>query len=1200
MRAPAGAPPASVRMNGSEALLRIAPAKLGRTAAVVVLADFLDAGERRELAATLKARLARTPRNESLAITVLRGGELIPLPPVKTAAALEKELAWAAEGEGGDGVPGGRDGLGAGAEALYDLLLGTAPEGQESWREWVWAGRLPAPREGLVRRFLRAKLARLLGEMRLRLVVWPEQEAKWLPVWTGSEKEKWLEGEWEAPPAAEGFEIREAEVAGEAMPVLALAPGFRAPSVAALAPFLDIVEEVSGEQAGEQQLLALRQGLEIYPNFVPALEAGARLAERLENHGAAADLLARLERFRPGDANLLRRRAVACWKGKTSDAEAVLRRAVEAMPKDAELLEWLARLRLAAGDVKESYGLLLRSLEVRPDSDVLWWIAADLAKELGDEAGERRALREALNREPGRADRRVRLIELALRAGDAEGARRALIEAETLPTEDAGILESYASGWEKLREREKALEYWKKTAAAAPGYEPARLAVCRLLEEKEAWEESLKAAEEGLEALPASPGLHLARARALERLGRIQDARRALREASAATGDAAVLEARARLEELFGGRGAVQAWGALLNRLEGEGAEAERREPVRKKALQVALREGDAAEAARLLQLPEADAAASSGAGGERGVVIPGGMRLLNYLSGIGGPEDPREYLAAFARAVTQRTLIVAEKQWNEYRERVIEHYDRLMKLREPFPLTHEGTEVVLEAKTPAQRRQAQRVLDLLGYRLRTRRGGVEVEARTGSDEARRQTLAAGLELDERAVEESLAGGKAYRFRIQDDLAQVVPGERAWAAMMKRHANPLGFAGMLVLEPALARLYAGLVSAGQAAAEALTARISIQKLAEDNGLLLYLYGPAMSLDERGRCPVPGGESAEAVWQAMAGVSPREGARFLEALLKKDDGMLLAFFAAMHGVTEERQRWFLRDVERARKFYRIMKDAPEWGGKGGRMVRESPILTLFRELPLEEDGSVRFPGGPQVWQVARGVSDVSRIARLERKAQRARPAEEEEILERMARERYREGRQRFSQLENFLMVVRMEEALGRRLEPREALILTQQFSRYEWGYPLLTALSGLGEKELLAFFAWAESLEQLDWKMRNLSIGLVSHVALLEGLLQRAGRLEAGEAAAILGELCASMRGVEDPGRMADAAQKALSRIATALGARAGGLQQALEDALLGREESAAGRRQAQTRREPRLRQSRRRRRSSRSCNCRSR
>lgn len=99
----------------------------------------------------------------------------------------------------------------------------------------------------------------------------------------------------------------------------------------------------------------------------------------------------------------------------------------------------------------------------------------------------------------------------------------------------------------------------------------------------------------------------------------------------------------------------------------------------------------------------------------------------------------------------------------------------------------------------------------------------------------------------------------------------------------------------------------------------------------------------------------------------------------------------------------------------------MKDSPEWDGQGARLVRDSPMLALSRELPLEEDGSVRFPGGAQVWQVARGASNLGRIARLERRARRVRPAEEDEILERIERERYGVNRGRFSRLDNFLMV-----------------------------------------------------------------------------------------------------------------------------------------------------------------------------------
>lgn len=1134
---------------------------------MIILADWLDESDRPELTSILKQRLTQAPRKEDFSAAVVRGTEILPLPPVRTAAALEKELAWALEGGENPGWTR------PSPEELWDLLLGMAPEAGEAWREWLWAGRLPAPRDERVRNYAAARLFRLLGESRVFLTLWPQQETDWLPVAPEARSGKWLEAEWESGVAARGFEIRWAELGGQRWPVIAAAPGFRLPGVGPLAVWLEAVRQASQESADAAVLQQIRQGLELYPNHIPGLEAGAALAERLQDFRAAWELLERLEKARPGDLTVLRRHAAAAWRTRSHEAEPVLRRAVDAMPRDAELLEWLARTRLSLGDRKEAYALFQRSLGVQPDQTDLWWITADLAKALNDGPGERGALREALNREPGRADRRARFIALSLDAGDGNAVRRALEEAEPLPTNDLAVIEQYATAWEKLAEPARAMPYWERSIALHPEFERGHLSLARLHAVGGAWQESLSASLRGLEKLPVSPGLHLARARALRELGRLQDARRALAEAVQATRDVSVLEARAELEDLFGGQGAVAAWQELLDRLRQDSSNGDRLQETRQRALRAALREGAAEEAGKLLELPETPAdARPATARGERGVLIPGGVRLLSHLSGIGGPEDPGEYMIAFARAVVQRSLFAAEKQWNEFSERLIEHYDRLLRIRKPFALTHEGTEIVLSVESQKARQQTQQILDLLGYRLRQSRGRISIEAQAKSSRAKRQNLAAALDLDDRELEESLDGKRPYRFRIVDEFAPVVLGDKVWEAALQRHVNPLGFAGMLLKEPEMARLFAGLSSAGPAAARALLASFAMRRLAGDYGMLVYLYGPVMSLDEQGRCAVPGGEGAERIWEELAGASPRDGPRFLEALLKKDRGMVLAYFAALHGATAGRQRWFLQSPERAKLFYRLMKDSPEWDGQGARQVRDSPILSLLRELPLDEEGGVRFPGGAQVWQVARGASGLDRIQRLERRAQRARPAEEDDILERMARERYGVNRNRFSQLENFLMAARVEAALGRPMEPREALILSQQFALYGWAYPLFVALPALGEKEFQAFFAWAESLDGFSTPSRNLSIGFVSHIALLEGLLHRSGRLDGAEAASILGELCTGMRAAEDPALMAGAALKALRRIAFALEAPTGALQSALEAALLGPEETAAGKR----------------------------
>jgi tetratricopeptide (TPR) repeat protein len=1162
---PAGqAPPTAGRIGGKEVALRAVPAAMENAPTVVVLADWIEAEDRPRLSGFLRQMLAELPRKEQMTVVVVRGSELLPMAPVKTFAALEKELEWALEG----GSAGGEARIAA--EALFDLLLSTAPEPNEKWREWVWAGRLPQLPEPFLGQYLRARLVRVAGQVRARLSVWPPQEPEWPILPPQRAGSRLYEMEWETGECEEGFELARLEAETHEWPVLLTAPGFRPPSLQDLSGLLRSAVDAKQDGAGAGELERLRKALQAYPNSMAALQAGLALAEKLDDAENAAFFLSRLWRKNPEDAALLRRYAMAAYRSRSPEAESLLRRARTAMPRDAEVLERLGRLRLAEGDGQEAYALFSESLEAQPENITLWWIAADLARTLNNETAERRALRQALNREPGRIDRRARLLSLALKAGETAEARQALEEVWDKPPDEAPLLGQLAAAWEELGEPDRAFVLWQRAAGVEESFEKAHLALARILADRSDWAGSLKASERGLNSVPKSAGLHLARARALERSGRWQDARRALREAAEAIPEAEVLRTRAETERLFGGPEAWKAWERFYSALPEQGPLAAERPKALRNTIVAALQQGAAEVASRLLQLPEAPAGNTAAGGRDRGVLIPGGIRLLSYITDIGGPGDPGEYLQSFARSVAQRSMFLPENRWEKQVQPWMEHYERLLEIRKMFPLTHEGTTVVLSAGTHKDRQRTQQVLALLGYRFRVSRDRIRIEPQTKGERAKRQTLAAALDLDDREMEKALSEGRKYEFRIVDDFAPVPLGEKAWETAMKRRVNPMGFAGMLLLEPRLALVYAGLASAGETAAQALAAQFGIDRLAGDFSMLLFLYGPAMALDSQGRCAAPGGEAAERIWGSLAGESPRNGARFLAATLRKDGGMLLAWFSALQGTSPERQRWFIENPQRARTFYELMKASPEWDGSAAKMVRRSPLLTLIRELPLEDDGSLRFPGGAQVWQVAKGTSGLSRISSLEKRAQKAKPAEEERLLEQIARQRYTVDQYRFSQLENFLMAARVEDAFGRRLEPKEALILSQQFARYEWAFPLILGLPALGETELLSFFAWAESLDGLQVEALNFQVGLVGHLAVLEGLLVRSGRLEGAEASRILDALCRQMRGVEDFAVMGEAASKALSAIGAAIGVQPGAIQQAIEEALFGPEESLLG------------------------------
>ncbi|MCS7316640.1 MAG: tetratricopeptide repeat protein, partial [Bryobacteraceae bacterium] len=522
----------------------------------------------------------------------------------------------------------------------------------------------------------------------------------------------------------------------------------------------------------------------------PAWQAGAALAERLGDVPQAAFFLESLARRLPDDREVLRRYALALARSApAARAQPALRRAVEAFPGDARLWELLARARIEQRAFAEAHELARRSLHLDPNNVTLWWIAADLARDLGNLPAEREALRAALDREPDRADRRARLVALALEAGDGPQARKALEEAEGKTPDDVAILEAYAAGWERLGEPERALQLWFRSVQVDGRFERGYVAAARLLGAAGDWERSLTTALRGLERLPDSAPLHLAHAQALRELGRLQKARKAIRSASRAVPDPSLAKLGAEIEELFGGPDATAAWGRYLELLEGADAAEEERRRARTRAIFTALRDGQLEAAVRWMGITDRDAVQGQHQPGES-ITIPGGVKVLQFLSNIGGPTDPAEYLVTFSRAIVQRSEAMASEQWKRQTEPLLEHYERLAQLRALFPPSAEGTTVALETASKAGAQRTRKVLELLGYRLRVSRGRVSIEPRMDKDRAQRQALAAALEWDERAAAASLQAGRPFVFRLVDDAAPVVLGERAWAEWLQRYRNP--------------------------------------------------------------------------------------------------------------------------------------------------------------------------------------------------------------------------------------------------------------------------------------------------------------------------------------------------------------------------------------------------------------------------
>ncbi len=331
-----------------------------------------------------------------------------------------------------------------------------------------------------------------------------------------------------------------------------------------------------------------------------------------------------------------------------------------------------------------------------------------------------------------------------------------------------------------------------------------------------------------------------------------------------------------------------------------------------------------------------------------------------------------------------------------------------------------------------------------------------------------------------------------------------------------------GFAEALTTELRVAKTYAALNAMGSRAVAALTAGTDLKTLAEKHADVLFHYGSAFALQGE-RAAVPGGVAAEAVWEKLVGAAPAAASRFFRALLEKDDGKLLAFFATLGQLDADHQRFFTRSAVRTARFYELFKDSGEIGAGAERPARSVSFTEFLRETPLDSDLHVLFPGGPEVWTLAKGnSSSVAQTGKLVKKLSRiTAPEQEDEILDRLARTHYTMRSEKLSELDNFVAVVRIDRHRQDPLDESSALLLAQNYAVDKPIYPYFAALTELGPPQFDHFFALIERLSSTSGPELNLILGELHSLIELVSLAQQSGALDSKAAAGLFDQVCVS-------------------------------------------------------------------------------
>jgi tetratricopeptide (TPR) repeat protein len=1181
----AGQPALSTReVTGARTCLgpaevRASPVKANQDIVIAVIAGTLSADDLAQLQKEA-ASLYQSGRNQAaLRIAGISAGAVEFAGPFKTRAQLQARL--------GDMARAAPENAGAGnAAQFYSNLSSALSQLGGRWNTLLLAGRFPAVEKELAP-YVSAWVATAMRTARVQVSYWtPGEPSEVLdraaPATGGSRLDGGLaalakpsprwEVTWSNPALPAAFRVCPITLVDDdgrtvaIVPSIAAAAGFAAPDLERYAVLREKIKSLAqAATQAEPSALAeadLRAALEINPRDEEALRLGAEIYRRSKNDARLAPVLAALTGIAPAEPALFAELGHCLFRLRDWDgADRALLRARELQPGDPGVAEELARIRLDRVDDRASLAFLEERLSLAAGTQELWLLRADAANRLGDWQRSADSTERALALGSVPLARRTALIRLYLEhqaAGQALTHVRAV--AGSLPP-DAAVRAEYACFLDDLKQPKEALAAWKSALEVNPQLEAAHYRITRLLMiDGSAPGEALDAAESGVRAAPQSARLYLTKAELLEKLDRFYQARQTLRDAAAAVPDPSLVARLAEMEDA-GGEHAARYYRTL--------AEAGNKSLL-DRGLEAAQRDGDFENIAWFQAQLGAGKAAAPPRVRTGTATIPGGLEALSLVA-HSRSSSPDRFLVEFARTAVTFLDIRDKKVAELYSGIIREHFRRVGDLAALGTVAGGSATVTITARDKAGQKNAEKVLDLLGWKMHASKLGVKLDPAEKGARAAHQETATALAIDEIGMQQALESGKPFSFSIPMDAAGVVLGEEPWRTQFypKEHL-PGGLAEAIAGNLELAQTYAALGQMDPGTSTALVSGIGLKVLAEKYAGLLYQYSSAMAI-EHGRAAVPGGAPAETAWTRLVGASPAQPGPFFRALLARDDGKLLAYFAALGELDIGHQRLFTRTADRTARFYDLFKESPEIQLSSARHLRSGSFVEFLSEVPLDDDGNVNFPGSPEVWMVAKGQShSVEHTARMLKKLKRVvAPDVEDEILLRLARTHYKQSAQSRSELENFVAVVRIDGHRSDPLDEASALLLAQHFSEDGAVYPYFAILTGLGQKQFEQFFQLVEILRHMPPAERAAQLAPIDSLIEIVCLARQAGTIDEPRSTELFGRIVERFQKVSTPAARTAASLELVRQILASGKDPAGDPDAGMQSLLLGLPDEAA-------------------------------
>ncbi len=468
--------------------------------------------------------------------------------------------------------------------------------------------------------------------------------------------------------------------------------------------------------------------------------------------------------------------------------------------------------------------------------------------------------------------------------------------------------------------------------------------------------------------------------------------------------------------------------------------------------------------------------------------IIPGPLRSFLRMAGISQKIAPEEVLPLLSRNVFMQGYEGSKKQ-TEFLV-LLSRY--VVQARELSSLA--GADRMIRVSNCDD---AKPLLSILGYRTRADCGATDTSLQTADPERAFLTIDSGFPLPD--LEQTLQGGKPFEYPYAGSPVPVLFAAGEWTMASRKNYKETSkdLVDTILSDPGVARLYWALSKLDPETSTFLQRSIGIRKLLPYAGVLDF-YGSHLCI-RAGRVAVPGGAGAESAWKDLVGANPASSAAFVQRLLARDKGWLIAYFDVLSRVSRSQQAHFT-ESHRLRLFYDGLRSLDPSAGATAGIFRPNPeLLLLVTRLQWESNGEPHIPGNLEVWrEILRQIREGGRRSNG--------LADADQLVQAMFALSRSKTHQETLQIYLAIIELEGERSPEHRLAPETVRLLARKFEEFRDQYRIFSEFEELTDASIVQFLETAQTLSDLPNPVRGNALGTFQANVGIWQILARQGQI----------------------------------------------------------------------------------------------